>query len=171
MAHFDLGSEPRWLEDDRVPVGANCAVRRYEFDCVGGFLTGLDRIGQSLVSNGDTEFFLRLRSAGRRLRYEPAAQVVHCVPAQRLTLQYFLQRLYAQGVSDEILLTLQGVSPTWRRRARLLVRLGRAGPILAKGVLRRQGAVNARLWASYWRGRLSAMGMNPPRVEQAADRK
>jgi GT2 family glycosyltransferase len=161
LAEFELGDEAHWLDHRSLPVGANCAVRRTEFDRLGGFLVGLDRIGESLVSNGDTEFFLRLHSSGGRLRYEPAASVVHCVPADRLTVDFFAKRRYAQGVSDELLLTLQGVPPSWRRRARLAWRLGRAAPIFAKGILSSRGTVNARLWASYWRGRLAAVGEGP----------
>lgn len=167
LAEFDLGAEPRWLDDHTFPVGANCAVRRSAFDRIGGFHAGLDRLGQSLVSNGDLEFFRRLRAGGGKLRYEPSAHVFHCVPAERLTLRYFLRRLYAQGVSDELLLTLRGVPPTWKHRARLLERLGRAGPILARDLLRRRGAVDARLWASYWRGRLSAVGKTPSVADES----
>src|SRR5437588_8068533 len=114
LAEYDLGPEPFWIDVDLVdgrdplPVGANCAVRRSDFERLGGFRLGLDRIGGSLVSNGDTEFFRRLRAAGGRMRYEPAASVQHCVPADRITVDYFIKRHYAQGVSDELLLTAEG---------------------------------------------------------------
>ena len=78
LAEYDRGPNACWLDDrDPVPVGANCAVRRDDFDRLGGFRLGLDRIAGSLVSNGDTEFFRRLRAMGGRLRYEPAASVIH----------------------------------------------------------------------------------------------
>lgn len=91
LAEYDLGQEPHWLKGDPVPVGANCAVRRSDFERMSGFHLGLDRIAGSLVSNGDTEFFRRLRAAGGRLRYEPNATVVHSVPADRLTVDFFLK--------------------------------------------------------------------------------
>jgi GT2 family glycosyltransferase len=168
LAEYDLGSDARWLSGDPwrggdpLPVGANCAVRRGDFDRVGGFHLGLDRIAGSLVSNGDTEFFRRLRTAGGAFWYEPEARVVHCVPAERLTIEFFTRRHYAQGVSDELLMMLGGEAPTWRRRYRLAREVVHAAKILANDVRRGRGTVNARFWASYWAGRLSAVGKCPP---------
>jgi GT2 family glycosyltransferase len=170
LAEYDLGPEGHWLRGDPVPVGANCAVRRGEFERLGGFHLGLDRIGGSLVSNGDTEFFHRLRAAGGRLWYEPEAHVVHCVPVERLTVEYFLERHFAQGVSDELLLTIQEELPNWRRRTRTCRELARhmlpMAKTVGKDIVRGRGTVNARFFTRYWRGRLSAVGMRPPRVEQ-----
>jgi len=165
LAEYDLGPQPRWLDGDPVPVGANCAVRRSDFERLGGFRVGLDRIGHSLVSNGDTEFFRRLRGAGGRLRYEPAAAVVHCVPRERLTLEFFLRRDFSQGVSDELMFALEQPLPRPRRLARLGSELARElrpmGETVAKDLVRGRGTVNARLFASYWRGRLSAVRNAP----------
>lgn len=114
LAEYDLGPDARWIGgQDPVPVGANCAVRRSSFDQLGGFRRGLDRIGSSLVSNGDTDFFGRLRAAGQRMRYEPQALVAHCVPADRLTKRFFLKRIFAQGISDELVLADDGERVSW----------------------------------------------------------
>src|SRR5437660_170245 len=40
LAEYDLGTEGRWLNEDPVPVGANCAVRRVDFERIGGFRPG-----------------------------------------------------------------------------------------------------------------------------------
>ena len=157
LAEFDLGTEPLWLDRGPVPVGANCAVRRTEFDRVGLFIDGLDRIGSSLVSNGDTEFFRRLRRRGGRICYEPAAAVIHRVPAERLTREFFLRRAHAQGVSDALLAAAAGQDPARVTRvAREVWRCGRTGPILIRGLATGRGTMNARQWASYCRGRLGA---------------
>lgn len=164
LAEYDLGPEPRWLDGslvdgrDSFPVGANCAVRRAEFDRLGGFRAGLDRIGGSLVSNGDTEFFRRLHAAGGRLRYEPQASVLHCVPRERLTAKYFARRYRAQGVSDELLRELEGERAGWRDRLELLRRLGREAKQLCKDLIRGRGSVNGRFEVNYWAGRLLAAG-------------
>ncbi len=168
LAEYDLGSQPFWLDDELVdgrdssPVGANCAVRRSDFERLQGFRGGLDRIGDSLVSNGDTEFFRRLRSAGGRMRYEPDAAVRHCVPADRLTVAYFVKRHYAQGISDELLLSLRGEPAGWPRRRLLLGKLGEALKRLGKDVLRGRGTIEGRFQLSYWAGRLRAFGKAPP---------
>jgi glucosyl-dolichyl phosphate glucuronosyltransferase len=175
LAEYELGSESRWLsgdpadDGDPFPVGANCAVRRSEFDRLQGFRPGLDRIADSLVSNGDTEFFRRLRAAGGRLRYEPGASVLHCVPADRLTVEYFAKRHYAQGVSDELLLTIGGEPASWRRRLQLARSVAGGAKMLCKDVLRRRGTVMGRFEVNYWAGRLSAVGVSPPVVGGSAD--
>ena len=156
LSELDLGPEAGWLDDGPEPAGANCAVRRAELERLGGFRSELDRRGSSLISNGDTEFFRRLRTAGGRIRYEPQARVLHRIPPERLTLAYFRRRAYAQGVSDDRLEQLNGSRPSALRSAREWIRLGRAAPILARGILERRGTVNARLWVAYCRGRLRA---------------
>jgi len=166
LSEYDLGEDAHWLAGDPVPVGANCAVRREDFARAGGFHRGLDRLGASLVSNGDTEFFRRLRRAGGRLRYEPAAEVRHRIAPERLTIDYFLRRHFAQGVSDELMSVLEHPDLPVRRR------LGRLGGDLrrlvvpqtetvVKDLLRGRGTVNARFFASYWRGRFAAVGKTP----------
>lgn len=162
LAEYDLGPEPRWLTGelidgrDSFPVGANCAVRRSDFDALGGFITGLDRIGQSLISNGDTEFFRRLHADGRTLRYEPRASVLHCVPADRLTVRFFARRHYAQGYSDQLLLRLDGEPQDWSVRTNHARRIGRGAKRLGKDVLRGRGTVEGRFEIDYWAGRLAA---------------
>jgi GT2 family glycosyltransferase len=161
LAEYDLGPDARWLDGDPVPVGANCAVRREDFDRLGGFREGLDRIAGSLVSNGDTEFFRRLRAAGGRLRYEPQAHVLHVVPSRRLTVDYFLRRHYAQGVSDELMFALEHPLPRRRAAGRLVRELSEvARPTVvtvAKDLVRGRGTVNARFFAGYWRGRMRGL--------------
>jgi glycosyltransferase involved in cell wall biosynthesis len=164
LAEYDLGPEPRWLTGELIdgrdpfPVGANCAVRRSDFEALGGFLTGLDRIGGSLISNGDTEFFRRLHATGRTLRYEPEARLVHCVPADRLTVRFFAKRHYAQGYSDQLLRNLGGERPSWHQRRYHVRRIGRGCKRLAKDILRGRGTVNGRFEIDYWVGRLAAAG-------------
>ena len=169
LAEYDLGTDARWLEDDPDPVGANCAVRRSDFDRLGGFRLGLDRIAKSLVSNGDTEFFRRLRAAGGRLRYEPEASVLHCVPEERLTVRYFIKRDYAQGISDELLLRLEGHPPTLGHGVGLAREIARLWRPLCSDVLHGRGTVMTRLLASYWFGRLSALRMRPPDIGGATE--
>jgi glycosyltransferase involved in cell wall biosynthesis len=169
LAEYDLGSEPCWIECDPVPVGANCAVRRSDFERIGGFRRGLDRLGSSLVSNGDTEFFRRLRTAGRTMRYEPDARVVHRVPADRLTAAFFAKRHYAQGVSDELLLAFQGDALGWRHSVRLAGGIFDGVKALCRDLVHRRGTLNGRFEAHYWAGRLVA-SLTSPRVPAASVR-
>ena len=162
LAEYDLGPEAFWLDREPVPVGANCGVRRIEFERVGGFRVGLDRIGSSLVSNGDTDFFLRLREHGGRMRYEPAAHVLHCVPTDRLTARYFSRRYYAQGISDELLFADRGEPVQWRGRlGRARYAAGGVGWLIGD-VLRRRSPLDGWFNLYYWAGRFAAYGHAPP---------
>lgn len=167
LAEFDYGSQPRWLDGETLPVGANCAVRRSALENAGRFVPGLDRVGSSLVSNGDTELFSRLLARGGRLRYEPEAHVVHCIPNERLTFDFALRRAFAQGVSDELLLQLRNPTPVLRRRARAIWRCGRTAPIFAKGIFRRRATVNSRLWMSYCGGLWSAISESQAKPDRS----
>jgi glycosyltransferase involved in cell wall biosynthesis len=154
LTEYDLGSEPLWIPGEPVPVGANCGVRRVAFERAGGFASGLDRVGTSLVSNGDTEFFRRLQRGGGRIRYEPRAHVEHCVPSDRLTLEFFQRRAQAQGRSDALLLASNGVAGSRTREA---MRAGRALPISARSIVEGRGWTGGRIWLQYCRGRMSVV--------------
>lgn len=154
LAQYDLGPTARWIDTaDPVPVGANCAVRRSDFEAAGGFRSGLDRIGSSLVSNGDTEFFRRLRAGGGRLRYEPRAQVTHCVPADRLTIRYFAKRSFAQGVSDERLGAAEGERFSWGLRVNHARLAARGAKMLCTDLMRRRRTPRGWFELHYWAGR------------------
>jgi glycosyltransferase involved in cell wall biosynthesis len=159
LSELDLGGAPRELDARaETPVGANCAVTRAAHERAGGFRPGLDRSGTALISNGDVEFFRRVREAGGTLVYAPEASVLHRVPAERLTESWFVRRAFAQGVSDELLR-----APATRRPGRALrvarevVRCGRAAPILARRLAEGRGPADARFWVSYCRGRMAAV--------------
>jgi glycosyltransferase involved in cell wall biosynthesis len=160
LAEYDLGEEARWLEPgDPVPVGANCAIARSAFEAGGGFRVGLDRIGRSLVSNGDTEYFRRLRAGGASLRYEPAASVLHRVPADRLTVRFLLRRQWAQGISDELLMTLEGSRrPSLGYLFGLSREVARSGRRLSLAAAARRGPASDLFLLSYWSGRLLGAG-------------
>lgn len=165
LSELDLGPGPRAeLPPNVLPVGANCAVRRDAFERLGGFRPGFDRMGASLLSNGDLEFFGRLRAAGGLIVYEPAAQVRHRVPAERLTFDWFKQRAYAQGISDVL---LAAALDSRSRSAREVIRAMRAAPVLARNLLSGQGPTNARLWLWYCRGRRHALRCQPSSAPHA----
>ncbi len=70
----EQGPEGRWRSAHAVSAvtGAFLAVRREDFDRLGGF----DDVAFS-VSYGDVDFCYRLREAGLRVVYEPAIEAVH----------------------------------------------------------------------------------------------
>jgi glycosyltransferase involved in cell wall biosynthesis len=95
LALFDAGTRAGDLK--RPPFGVNMAFRKSMFQRYGDFRLDLDRCGDDLIGNGDTEFGGRLLAAGECLRYEPSALVYHPVPKERLNKKYFLAWWFAYG--------------------------------------------------------------------------
>jgi GT2 family glycosyltransferase len=114
------GRGPRWMPDEfrwvvgcsyrglpseaavvRNLIGCNMSFRREVFDQVGGFVTGLGRIGEVPVGCEETEFCIRVteRRPGVQIVYRPAARVGHNVAARRESIGYFLSRCLAEGKS------------------------------------------------------------------------
>lgn len=151
LTELDLDAPPGPLPPGRLPFGANCAVTREAFERVGWFRAGLDREGASLLSNGDVEFFERLRAAGGEILWWPDAHVLHRVPADRLTKAWFRRRVWAQGYGDGLLADGDGGV------LREAVRAGRSAPILAKGVVTGRGSFAAELWVRYCASRVSGL--------------
>ncbi len=156
LSALDRGDEPEWLPPAQEPFGANCAVTRAAFDGVGGFRAGLDRQGASLVSAGETEFFKRVRAAGGRTLYWPSARVEHRVPPERLTVEWFLRRAHAQGVSDGLMECAAERHPALEA-ARLTMWFARLPLVLLKGRIVHRSAVGPKIWLAYCRGRLAVL--------------
>jgi glycosyltransferase involved in cell wall biosynthesis len=100
LAILDYGNTSFVFEErNRVPLGANMAVRRRLIERIGGFHPELGRRGRSLLGQEQAEFFARGRASGARGCYVPAMEVHHHVPAGRLTKGYFRRWWFWKGVS------------------------------------------------------------------------
>ncbi|HEV8337646.1 MAG TPA: glycosyltransferase [Candidatus Polarisedimenticolia bacterium] len=97
LIHLDYGPQPLEVTSPPWLYGTNVAFRKSLFQELGLFRLDLDRKGDSLMGGGDTEFFVRARSRGRRLQYLPTIVVRHLAPASRLTRKFFRERLFFSG--------------------------------------------------------------------------
>lgn len=61
-----------------------------------------DRIGKKLVSGGDVEIVLRIRSAGYDIWYNPACKLMHFIPAKRTEHKYLVHINYGLGISQQM---------------------------------------------------------------------
>jgi glycosyltransferase involved in cell wall biosynthesis len=121
------GSPPAWLPSEfwwvlgcsytglpaetaevRNPIGANMAFRSSVFERVGGFREEIGRVGTTPLGCEETELSIRARAAGFTIWYRPDAIVHHWVPAERVTLRYFLRRCYAEGLSKAVVSAVAG---------------------------------------------------------------
>jgi GT2 family glycosyltransferase len=94
----------------RNPIGANMAMRRHVFARVGGFSSGLGRVGRTPLGCEETELCIRYTARYPDERFVMAREAVvhHLVPAYRLTWRYFLARCWAEGISKAAVSSLVG---------------------------------------------------------------
>ncbi len=87
----------------RTAVGANMSVRRSVVDAVGGFAPNLGRFRGTLLCGEDHDFCQRVQAAGFRCEYRPELRVRHWVPAERVTVGYYLRWFLWSGVTNAML--------------------------------------------------------------------
>lgn len=82
-------------------LGANMSFRRSAFECAGGFVETMGRVGGRPLGCEETEFCIRFTqmSPSALLLHDPAARVEHYVSQQRTSLGYFVRRCWAEGLS------------------------------------------------------------------------
>jgi hypothetical protein len=103
---------PRAAARIRNMLGCNMSFRRSVFAAVGGFRSGLGRVGQNALGCEETELCIRVHNHWPNgiLLFEPAAGVRHRVPRARGTYGYFRSRCYAEGLSKAWVARLVGAS-------------------------------------------------------------
>jgi GT2 family glycosyltransferase len=112
--YWVLGCSYAGLPDNnarvRNPIGANMAMRRRVFTQVGGFTSGIGRIGQIPLGCEETELCIRYsaRFPDEQFVLARSAVVHHRVPASRLTWHYFWTRCWAEGLSKALVSSLVG---------------------------------------------------------------
>jgi len=85
----------------RNVIGANMSFRRDVVRSLGGFRTGVGRVGRVPEGCEETELCIRARRRlpGAAVRFEPRARVAHAVPHARAGWRYFGARCFAEGRS------------------------------------------------------------------------
>jgi glucosyl-dolichyl phosphate glucuronosyltransferase len=109
-----VGCTYKGLPSERAAVrnliGASMCFRRELFTELGGFRSGIGRVGTRPVGCEETEFCLRAARArpDGRFVYQPLALVHHRVPARRARWRYFLARCYGEGLSKALIVQAAG---------------------------------------------------------------
>ncbi len=115
-AEFDwvVGCTYRGMPDTpeavRNLIGCNMSFRREVFNTVGGFRTGIGRVGTLPVGCDETELCIRVlqRWPESIMLYEPRSRVRHRVPESRARWSYFSSRCYAEGISKALVARFVG---------------------------------------------------------------
>jgi len=117
---IDWSDAPHTITDlnQKWLVGANIAFPTDVLRRIGGFVTGLDRVGKNLLSGGDVFLEKQIQKVGYICFYHPDIAVSHLVPKSRLEKQWFVRRYYSQGISDAIVHLIEE-SPSFASRLRL----------------------------------------------------
>ena len=103
-----VGCTYKGMPDTQVAVrnliSCNMSLRREAFEAVGGFNSGIGRLGALPIGCEETEWCIRVgqRFRDKVLLYDPAAIVHHHVPVARARWGYFIRRCYAEGLSKAL---------------------------------------------------------------------
>jgi GT2 family glycosyltransferase len=109
-----VGCTYRGLPTTAAPVrnliGCNMSFRRTVIEQVGGFRSGIGRIGALPVGCEETEYCIRAQTINPtgQFIFEPAALVYHRVPVERGRWRYFRRRCYFEGRSKALVTALTG---------------------------------------------------------------
>lgn len=110
--------EPCVLDANKYIAGANMSFPTALLKKIGGFSSELGRKGKQLLSNEEILIRDQLKNKGYTLFYQPDISVKHHVPTRRLAQEWFLSRMYWQGLSDASLL-IHKKSPSYQERAKI----------------------------------------------------
>ena len=124
-----LSTQPRWFPEEfywvlgctyqkrpekpvvvRNPFGGCTCYKKELFAAVGGFTTGIGRVGTKPMGGEETELCIRGHQhwPERIFLYDPHARIHHRIPAVRATWKYFRSRCYAEGLSKATIAGLVG---------------------------------------------------------------
>jgi GT2 family glycosyltransferase len=120
------------LAQVRNLIGCNMSFRKDVFAQIGGFRSGIGRVGTLPYGCEETELCIRAgqKFPESRFMYEPLARVYHRVPAERARFGYFRSRCYAEGISKALITVLIG------RRDGLSSEFAYTFKTLPKGILK-----------------------------------
>ncbi|MGC8660837.1 MAG: glycosyltransferase family 2 protein, partial [Desulfomonilaceae bacterium] len=116
LSLVDFGD--KMSEIDPIYVwGLNFAIRRETLFELGGFNPEcVPKAFQRYQGDGDTGLAWKVKAAGYSIIYQPKAAVHHIVPSQRLTIDYFIERMFSAGVSDSYttIRRNKGIKSEWK---------------------------------------------------------
>ncbi|MGQ8870923.1 glycosyltransferase [Paenibacillus sp. TSA_86.1] len=116
---LDFANEVTEMKSPSIPFGANVAFRLSVFTELAPFREDLGRVGNNLLSSEESELIARIRTR-YKVYYTPYGSVQHKVAKERTTKNWFLRRIYWQGVSDAIRDQHRGVLRTTKHGIKLV---------------------------------------------------
>lgn len=103
LTTLDYSPTPVILNETRCRIpGANISFPKDLLKNMGGFPLDLGRKGTNLLSKEESLIQQKLVDKGYSCFYHPEIAVSHHVPASRLTKDFFVNRLYWEGISEAV---------------------------------------------------------------------
>ena len=100
LSLIDAGTQIKEI-DPCLVWGLNYAIRKSAIEALGGFHPdNIPKALQRYQGDGETGLSLRVKRAGLTALYHPRVSVEHSVLASRLTVGYFEERAFYQGVCN-----------------------------------------------------------------------
>uniref|UniRef100_B8HT95 Glycosyl transferase family 2 n=1 Tax=Cyanothece sp. (strain PCC 7425 / ATCC 29141) TaxID=395961 RepID=B8HT95_CYAP4 len=113
----DWSDAPQVISDlsQQWLVGANIAFPKEVLEELGGFVAGLGRVGNNLLSGDDTFLEKQIIQAGYSCFYHPEIVVHHHIQLSRLSQDWFISRYLWQGRSDAMMQLIEATLPWYNR--------------------------------------------------------
>jgi len=102
--------------------GLNFSIRRETLFDLGGFNPDyVPKPFQQYQGDGDTGLAWKVAAKGLKVMYQPAALVYHLIPKQRLTVDYFVERMFIAGFNDSYttIRKKHGIKLDWKQQGPL----------------------------------------------------
>lgn len=100
LSLLDLGDKAMEIDPGYV-WGLNFSIRKTTLFELGGFHPDcIPKYLQRFQGDGESGLTTKAKVKGLKAVYEPKALVYHHVPSERLSIEYFEQRMFYQGVCD-----------------------------------------------------------------------
>ena len=96
FADRQIGDQPLALSHQRLPYGANFAVRA-SVQKAFTFNTELGRRGEEVLGEDELDVMRRMLDEGLTGQWNPEARVTHVIPSQRVNEEYVRQYFVGQG--------------------------------------------------------------------------
>lgn len=85
------------------PIGANMAIRKFDFNTYKGFSEDLGRKKYNLAIGEETEMILNLEKDHKNVVWDPEMIVYHKCPESRTQWAYIISRSYKEGLGKAII--------------------------------------------------------------------
>lgn len=122
LAIVERGSSPHLYQPSKngTPPSAGLVIRREAWlQAIPNDLFLIGRVGQSMLAGEDSELLIYLHKAQWQIWYNPAMQIAHRIPTNRLQATYLRENLFGIGLCRYYLRML--VLPLWKRPAMTLL--------------------------------------------------